>query len=48
LSISNLFDVDPPVVGDFGQRFSSQGPLGFPGSYDVYGRRYLLSFDYAF
>jgi outer membrane receptor protein involved in Fe transport len=46
LAVSNLFDVDPPVVADFGQRFSSQTiPVN---SYDVYGRRFLLSFDYSF
>jgi outer membrane receptor protein involved in Fe transport len=47
LAITNLLDVDPPVVADFGQRFSSQGAIGFgQSSYDFYGRRYLLSFDY--
>jgi hypothetical protein len=49
-SVSNLFDSDPPVIADFGQRFSSQGtPAGtvFNG-FDVYGRRFLASFDYRF
>jgi hypothetical protein len=46
LAVSNLFDVDPPVVADFGQRFSAQTiPVN---SYDVYGRRFLMSFDYRF
>jgi outer membrane receptor protein involved in Fe transport len=49
LTITNLLDADPPVVADFGQRFSSQGAIGFAqSSYDFYGRRYLLSFDYRF
>jgi hypothetical protein len=46
LAISNVFDVDPPVIADFGQRFSSQG-LPATG-FDVYGRRFLASFDYRF
>jgi len=45
-AISNLFDTDPPVVADFGQRFSSQTVT--PNSFDVYGRRFLASFDYNF
>jgi hypothetical protein len=46
LAISNVFDVDPPVIADFGQRFSSQG---LPANgFDVYGRRFLMSFDYRF
>jgi hypothetical protein len=46
LAISNVFDTDPPVIADFGQRFSSQ--TFSPNSFDVYGRRYLVSFDYRF
>ena len=46
LAVSNLFDVDPPVIADFGQRGSSQTIS--PNSYDVYGRRFLVSFDYRF
>ncbi len=46
LSVSNVFDVDPPVVADFGQRFSSQTIA--VNSFDVYGRRFLLGFDYNF
>jgi outer membrane receptor protein involved in Fe transport len=46
LAISNVFDVDPPVVADFGQRFSAQTiPVN---SFDVYGRRFLMSVDYRF
>jgi outer membrane receptor protein involved in Fe transport len=48
ISISNLFDVAPPVVADFGQRFSAQNPVTAPNNFDVYGRRYLFSFDYRF
>ncbi len=50
LAVSNLFDTDPPVIADFGQRFSSQGtPAGTTvNGFDVYGRRFLMSFDYAF
>jgi len=46
LAITNVFDSAPPVVADFGQRFSSQSIS--PNSFDVYGRRYLMSFDYRF
>jgi outer membrane receptor protein involved in Fe transport len=46
IAISNLFNVDPPVVADFGQRFSAQSIT--PNNFDVYGRRYLFSFDYRF
>jgi outer membrane receptor protein involved in Fe transport len=47
LAISNLLDEDPPIVPLFDQRFSAQSSIqaGF-NSYDVYGRRYLLSFNY--
>ncbi|HEU4617242.1 MAG TPA: TonB-dependent receptor [Gammaproteobacteria bacterium] len=48
LTVTNLFDVDPPIVANFGQRFSSQGPGATPNDYDVYGRRYSLAFDYSF
>ena len=48
LAITNLFDSDPPVVADFGQRFSAQAAVIAPNNFDVYGRRYLLSFDYRF
>jgi outer membrane receptor protein involved in Fe transport len=46
LSITNLLDENPPIIPVFDQRFSSQSnPQGF-NAYDVYGRRYLLSFNY--
>jgi outer membrane receptor protein involved in Fe transport len=45
-AISNVFDSDPPVVADFGQRGSSQSLS--VNSFDVYGRRFLMSFDYNF
>jgi outer membrane receptor protein involved in Fe transport len=48
LSISNLFDVDPPVIAVFSQRFSSQTFGAGPNNYDVYGRRYMLNFRYSF
>jgi outer membrane receptor protein involved in Fe transport len=48
LSISNLLDVDPPVVPTFGQRFSAQSFGSSPNNYDVYGRRYMLNFRYSF
>ena len=45
-AITNLLDENPPIIPVFDQRFSSQSnPQGF-NAYDVYGRRYLLSFDY--
>jgi hypothetical protein len=49
-AVSNVFDSDPPVVAEFGQRFSSQGaPAGTTlNGFDVYGRRFLVSFDYNF
>ena len=46
LAVSNVFDVDPPVIADFGQRGSSQ-TLPATG-YDIYGRRFLMGFDYRF
>jgi outer membrane receptor protein involved in Fe transport len=48
LTVTNLFDTDPPVVASFGQRFSAQGPGSTPNDYDVYGRRYSLEFNYSF
>lgn len=47
-SITNLFDVDPPVIASFSQRFSAQSFGAVSNNYDVYGRRYLLSFRYSF
>jgi outer membrane receptor protein involved in Fe transport len=46
LAITNLLDENPPIIPVFDQRFSAQSnPAGF-NAYDVYGRRYLLSFNY--
>ncbi len=45
LTIENLFNVDPPVVASFGQRFDSQT---VPQNYDIYGRQLSLSFDLRF
>jgi outer membrane receptor protein involved in Fe transport len=45
-AISNLFDTDPPVIADFGQRGSSQTLS--PNTFDPYGRRFLVSIDYNF
>lgn len=46
LSVTNIFDTDPPVVASFGQRGSSQtNPLN---SFDTFGRRYMLNFRYSF
>jgi outer membrane receptor protein involved in Fe transport len=45
LAITNLLDVDPPVVPAFGQRFSSQQVAD---NFDVFGRRYMLNFRYSF
>ncbi len=44
LSITNLFDEDPPVIPTFDQRFSSQSNPA--NAYDVYGQRFLLGFRY--
>jgi iron complex outermembrane recepter protein len=44
LAITNLFDVDPPVIPAFNQRFSSQ--TAGANNFDVYGRRYMLNFRY--
>jgi iron complex outermembrane recepter protein len=44
LNITNLFNVDPPVIPTFDQRFSAQTNPG--NNFDVYGRRYMLSFRY--
>ena len=45
LAITNLFDVDPPVIASFGQRFSSQT---VSNNFDTYGRRYMFNFRYGF
>jgi hypothetical protein len=44
LAITNALDKDPPVIPAFDQRFSSQSNPA--NAYDVYGRRYLLSFTF--
>ena len=44
LASPNALDEDPPVIAAFDQRFSSQGNPA--NAYDVYGRRYLMSFSY--
>jgi outer membrane receptor protein involved in Fe transport len=46
LSITNVFDTDPPVVASFGQRNSAQNTV--PNNFDVYGRRYMMNFRYSF
>jgi outer membrane receptor protein involved in Fe transport len=48
LAITNLFDIDPPIVAAFNQRFSAQSFGAVPNNYDVYGRRYMLNFRYRF
>ena len=46
LAITNATNENPPIIPVFDQRFSAQSnPVGF-NAYDVYGRRYLLSFTY--
>ena len=45
LMINNLFDVDPPVVASYGDRGGAQT---VNNDYDVFGRRYSLSFRYRF
>jgi len=46
LSVTNLFNSEPPVVAAFGQRGSSQtNPLN---PFDTFGRRYMLNFRYSF
>jgi outer membrane receptor protein involved in Fe transport len=46
LSVSNLFDVDPPVIPSFDTRFSSQTVI--PNNFDIYGRRFMANFRYRF
>jgi iron complex outermembrane receptor protein len=45
-AVSNVFDSDPPVIADFGQRGSAQSLNA--NAFDVYGRRFLASFNYNF
>jgi outer membrane receptor protein involved in Fe transport len=44
LALTNLLDEDPPVIAAFDQRFSSQ--TNPANAYDVYGRRFLVTFRY--
>jgi outer membrane receptor protein involved in Fe transport len=46
LSVSNVFDADPPIIPSFDTRFSSQTVS--PNNFDIYGRRYLVNFRYRF
>ncbi len=50
LAVTNLLDADPPVIAYFDQRFSAQYAIGGGGqsgnNFDVYGRRFLLTFRY--
>ena len=44
LAITNALDEDPPVIPTFDQRFSAQ--TNPANAYDVYGRRFLMTFSY--
>ena len=44
IAITNALDEDPPVIPTFDQRFSSQ--TNPANAYDVYGRRFLMTFSY--
>jgi outer membrane receptor protein involved in Fe transport len=46
LAVTNLLDVDPPVIPSFDTRFSSQQVTA--NNFDIYGRRYLATFRYRF
>lgn len=43
LGIKNLFDEEPPILGNEAGGTSSNSGNTFPGNYDVYGRYYTLS-----
>ena len=45
LNVINLFDREPPIVPSFSSRFGTQT---VSNDYDVFGRRYQLSFNYDF
>lgn len=45
LNVQNMFDEEPPVVPGFSTRGASQA---FHNSFDIYGRRYNLNFNYSF
>jgi outer membrane receptor protein involved in Fe transport len=44
-NITNLFDREPPIIPSFSTRFGAQT---VSNEYDVFGRRYQLSFNYDF
>lgn len=45
LNVLNLFDREPPIIASFNSRFGTQT---VSNDYDVFGRRYQLSFNYDF
>lgn len=45
LNVQNLFDRNPPTIASFSSRGGSQT---VSDSYDIFGRRYALSFNYSF
>jgi len=45
LNVQNLFDRNPPVIANFGNRGGSQT---ISDNYDAEGRRYQLSMNYNF
>ena len=47
-SIQNLFNQDPPVVGNEAADTSSNSGNTFPSSYDVLGSVYTVGFRYSF
>lgn len=44
-NVTNLFDREPPIIASFSTRFGSQT---VSNDYDVFGRRYQVSFNYNF
>jgi outer membrane receptor protein involved in Fe transport len=44
-NVTNLFDREPPIIASFSSRFGTQT---VSNDYDVFGRRYQLSFNYNF
>ncbi|MES2624870.1 MAG: TonB-dependent receptor [Pseudomonadota bacterium] len=44
-NVTNLFDREPPVIASFSTRFGTQT---LSNDYDVFGRKYQLSFNYDF
>jgi len=45
LMVNNLLDTDPPIIPSYGDRGGAQT---VNNGYDVFGRRYSLSFSYSF